>query len=314
MTGLIVASATAAALGVMGAGTFVSGQSPIWTGDVEIDTWSPNLEQLVRIAGGSGGQIGVSIRDLNNEELKGKAATGVVVEDVEADSPAQKAGFRTGDIVVEFDGERVRSARQFTRLVQETPDGRAVKIAVMRNGQKQVLDATPEAGRMAWNFGIDGDRLKEEIERGLREYPRAFPVEPPQFDFRYDDRGPRRFEYRLPEMVMPYMGGRARLGISVQSLTPELEEYFGAKNGGVLVSSVAPDSAAAKAGVKAGDVIATINGRGVNDTGDLMRELRELSGEVTLGVVRDRKEMTLKATLEQPAMRTPRAGSRPGVI
>ena len=263
----------------------------------------------VMVLDGRGAQLGVMVSDVVDAKM-----SGVRIDEVNADSPAQKAGLKEGDIVVEFDGERVRSARQFTRLVQETPDGRAVKIAVMRNGQKQVLDAIPEAGRMTWNFGIDSDRLKEEIERGLREYPRAFPVEPPQFDFRYDDRGPRRFEYRLPEMVMPYMGGRARLGVSVQSLTPELEEYFGAKNGGVLVSSVAPDSAAAKAGVKAGDVIATINGRGVNDTGDLMRELRELSGEVTLGVVRDRKEMTLKATLEQPAMRTPRAGSRPGVI
>lgn len=264
----------------------------------------------VMVLDGRGAQLGVMVSDVADAKT-----SGVRIDEVNPDGPAEKAGLREGDIVVEFDGERVRSARQFTRLVQETPDGRAVKIAVMRNGQKQVLDATPEAGRMTWNFGIDSDRLKEEIERGLREYPREFPVAPPQFDFHYDDRGPRRFEYRLPEMVMPYMGGRARLGVSVQSLTPELEEYFGAKNGGVLVSSVAPDSAAAKAGVKAGDVITTINSRRVNDTGDLMQELRELSGEVTIGVVRDRKEMTLKATLEQPAMRTtPRSGSRPGVI
>ena len=269
---------------------------------------SPSL----RVFEGRGAQLGVMVSDIADAKT-----SGVRIDEVNPDSPAEKAGLREGDIVVEFDGERVRSARQFTRLVQETPDGRAVKIAVMRNGQKQVLDATPEAGRMAWNFGIDSDRLKEEIERGLREYPRPFSVEPPEFEFRYDDRGPRRFEYRLPEMVMPYMGGRARLGVSVQSLTPELEEYFGAKNGGVLVSSVAPDSAAAKAGVKAGDVITTINGRGVNDTGDLLQELRELSGEVTIGVVRDKKAMELKATLDKPkglSPQSPRAGSRPGVV
>ena len=266
----------------------------------------------VMVLDGRGAQLGVMVSDVADAKT-----SGVRIDEVNPDSPAEKAGLREGDIVIEFDGERVRSARQFTRLVQETPDGRAVKIAVMRNGQKQVLDATPEAGRMTWNFGIDSDRLKEEIERGLREYPRAFPVEPPQFDFRYDDRGPRRFEYRLPEMVMPYMGGRARLGVSVQSLTPELEEYFGAKNGGVLVSSVAPDSAAAKAGVKAGDVITTINSRRVNDTGDLAQELRELSGEVTIGVVRDRKAMELKATLDQPrglSPQSPRTRSRPGVV
>ena len=193
------------------------------------------------------------------------------------------------------DGERVRSARQFTRLVQETPDGRTVKIAVLRNGQKQTVDATPEEGRNAWNFQIDGDQIRREIERGLRDLPR----EP--FDFRYDDRGPRRFEYRLPERVMPFMGSRGRLGVSVQSLTPELEEYFGAKNGGVLVSSVAQDSAAAKAGIKAGDVITSINGDPVSDTGDLMRELDGATGELTIVVLRDRKELTLKATLTRPS-------------
>jgi len=184
----------------------------------------------------------------------------------------------------------VRSARQFTRLVQETPDGRTVKIAVMRNGQKQTLDATPE-NRVAMDFGADADRLREEVERSLRE----FRVEPPIF--RYDDRGPRRFEYRLPERVMPFMGSRERLGVTVQSLTPELEEYFGARNGGVLVSSVTPDSAAAKAGLKAGDVIISINGRSVTGSGDLMRELRDLSGDVTVGILRDKQEITLKAVL-----------------
>ena len=63
---------------------------------------------------GTGNRIGVSVRDFNDDEVKaGKATAGIVIEDVEADSPAQKAGFKAGDIVVEFDGERVRSTRQF---------------------------------------------------------------------------------------------------------------------------------------------------------------------------------------------------------
>ena len=96
---------------------------------------------------------------------------------------------------------------------------------------------------------------------------------------------------------MPFMGSRGRLGVTVQSLTPELEEYFGARSGGVLVSSVTPDSAAAKAGLKAGDVITSINGRSVTGSAGLMRELRDLSGEVTVGLLRDKQEMTLKAVL-----------------
>ena len=238
----------------------------------------------VMVLDGRGAQLGVRVGDVDATD-----PAGARIDEVTQDSPAEKAGLKEGDVVVEYDGERVRSARQFTRLVQETPDGRTVKIAVMRDGQKQILEATPE-NRVAWDFGFDAGRLRDEIERGLRE----FRFEPPVFDFRYDDRGPRRFEYRLPERVMP---SRGRLGVTVQSLTPELEEYFGARNGGVLVSSVAQNSAAATAGLKAGDVITSINGRPLNDSGDLMRELSDLSGEVTIAILRDRKELTLKATV-----------------
>ena len=268
-------------------GTFVLGLALAVGGAVSVAAQDRNERRRpnVMILDGRGAQLGVRVSDVDVKD-----PLGVRIDDVDPDSPAEKAGLREGDVVVEFDGERVRSARQFTRLVQETPDGRTVKIAVMRNGQKQTLDATPE-NRVTMDFGVDGDRLREEVERSLRE----FQVEPPIF--RYDDRGPRRFEYRLPERVMPFMGSRGRLGVTVQSLTPELEEYFGARNGGVLVSSVTPDSAAAKAGLKAGDVITAINGRSVTGSGDLMRELRDLTGEVTVGILRDKQELTLKAVL-----------------
>jgi S1-C subfamily serine protease len=236
----------------------------------------------MRVFGPAGGQLGISISD---------TANGVRVDTVHAGTPAEKAGIREGDLVVEFDGERVRSAMQLTRLVHETPEGRQVAVAVMRDGKRQTLQATPEAR------GFDPELLARE----LRELPRQFKVMPPEFNFRYDDR-PRRFEYRVPDgyapdWVVPYMGSRGRLGVTVQSLTPDLEEYFGARNGGALVSSVSQDSAAAKAGIKAGDVITSINGRSVSDSGDLTRELRDLTGEITIVVLRDKKELTLKATL-----------------
>ncbi len=188
-----------------------------------------------------------------------------------SDSPAEKAGLKAGDIVVEYDGERVRSARQFTRLVQETPEGRSVAIGIMRDGKKQTVNATPESGRMTWNFGPDVDRALRDAERGMRAF--RFDVPAPYFDFRFDDRDrdnrePRRFEYRVPQEfrvpVPGYGSRRGRLGVTVQSLTDELEDFFGAKNGGALVSSVSRDSAAAKAGIKAGDVIVSINGNAVS--------------------------------------------------
>src|SRR6187402_2203000 len=172
----------------------------------------------VMVLDGRGAQLGVMVSDLDAKS----ATAGVKIDEVNADSPAEKAGIKAGDIVVDYDGERVRSARQFTRLVQETPDGRSVAIGLMRDGKKQTVNATPEAGRMTWNFGPEMDRALREAERGMRGFRMEIPKE--YFDFRYDDRDrdnrePRRFEYRLPEEFrgFAFPATRGRLGVSVQS-------------------------------------------------------------------------------------------------
>jgi serine protease Do len=259
-------------------------------------------ERNFMVLDGRGSELGAMVSDVDVKS----ATPGVKVDEVHSDSPAEKAGLRAGDIVVDYDGERVRSARQFTRLVQETPEGRSVAIGIMRDGKKQTVKATPEAGRMTWNFGPDVDRALREAERGMRNF--HFEIPPDFHEFRFDDRDrdnrePRRFEYRVPqEFRVPVPGygfGRGRLGVTVQSLTDELEEFFGAKNGGALVSSVSRDSAAAKAGIKAGDVIVSINGNAVSDSGDLMNALEDITGEATIVVLRDKKEMTLKATIDR---------------
>lgn len=279
----------------------------------------PRTDRNVMVLDGRGSQLGVMVSDVDVKTTTG----GVKIDEVNEDSPAEKAGIKVGDVVVEYDGERVRSTRQFTRLVQETPEGRTVAIGLMRDGKKQTVNAVPEAGRMTWNFGPEVDRALREAERGMRGF--RFDVPAPYFDFRFDDRDrdgrePRRFEYRLPDEMMPFIGRpRGRLGVSVQSLTDDLEEYFGAKNGGALVSSVTRESAAAKAGIKAGDVIVSVNGKSVSDADELISELEDISGDVTIVVLRDKKEMTLKATIEaprdsSPRVIRPRAGSRPGLI
>jgi S1-C subfamily serine protease len=305
-------------LGLAGAiGAAVSSlNAQTWTQAVPAEP-GQRADRNMMVLDGRGSQLGVMISDLD-----AKAGTGVRIDEVNEESPAEKAGLKVGDVVVEFDGERVRSARQFTRLVQETPEGKSVAIALLRDGKKQTVNATPENGRMTWNFGPDVERALREAERGTR----AYRFDMPNFEFRLDDRErnrdnrePRYFEYSVPPgnvmpMPMPFMGrSRGRLGVQVQSLTRDLEEYFGATNGGALVSGVTPDSAASKAGIKAGDVIVSINGRGVRDSDDLISELDNITGEATIVVLRDKKEMTLKATIEAPATTKPRAGSRPGV-
>jgi serine protease Do len=247
---------------------------------------------------GRGSAIGVRIRDLEPDEAtkaKLPQAGGALIEDVDEGSPAAKAGLKTGDIVVEFDGERVRSARHFSRLVQETPDGRAVKATVVRDGSRQTVDVQPstDARHTHRDMIIDMPDIEREVERGLRALPRNF-----SFDFDWDAGGVAGF-------------GRGRLGARLQPLTDQLAEYFGAKSG-VLVSSVDDDSAAAKAGLKAGDVITSVNGRTVDDTRDVTEELREAEEgkEVEIGVLRDRKSLMLKAPIPERA-RPARRPTRP---
>jgi S1-C subfamily serine protease len=100
---------------------------------------------------------------------------------------------------------------------------------------------------------------------------------------------------------------RTRLGIVVDDLTPQLAEYFGAKEG-VLVTSVTASSAAERAGLKAGDVITAVNSIPVRSRSEFVRQLRDVrEGDATLGIVRDKKAATVKATIE-PAARASRSG------
>ena len=236
---------------------------------------------------GSGGRIGVSIRDVEASD-KTKSG-GVVIESVDENSPASKAGLKTGDVVVEFDGERVRSVRQFTRLVSETPEGRSVAAAVMRDGQRVTVNVTPESSSNAFRF-FNGDewRAVEPLRRFETVPAPARPARPTT---------PRATPVP-PALERFFWTSGNQLGITIADLEPQLAEYFGTKEG-VLVSSVTADSAAAKAGLKAGDVITSFNGSAVDSPSDLRGRIRDLSGEeFTLGIVRDKKSVTLKGKLE----------------
>ena len=277
-------------------------------------TPAPQVEKPARprvmMLDGRGAQLGVMVEDLNADELKtlGSAPGGVRIEEVDQESPAAKAGLREGDIVIDVDGDRVRSARQFSRLIQETPAGRSVALGIVRDGQRQSISVTLEA--RAFGLGWDSDRIERDFGRSLRELeprlreiePRLRELEPRLREFRYN--GPMDFNF---DLVPGWSSPRSRLGVQVEELTPQLAEYFGAKNGGVLVSSINSGSPAEKAGLKAGDVITSINGDAVRDSEDVIDELRAVEGQdVTIGILREKKESSVKATLEA----RPRTGWR----
>lgn len=97
-------------------------------------------------------------------------------------------------------------------------------------------------------------------------------------------------------------GPRAFLGVSLVDLTPELREHLGAsKESGVLVSSVAEDSPAARAGVRVGDVIVGIDGTDVTSAGTIRRHLRDKkNGDAArLEILRGKQRQSLVATVAE---------------
>jgi serine protease Do len=236
------------------------------------------------------GRLGVSVRDVAADDVKSGQPAGVLIETVTDGSAAEKAGVLKGDVVVDFDGERVRSVRQFTRLVQESVAGRPVAMTVLRNGQRRELTVSPDDATPLRRLGEDVHAMTESL-RGLRVAPRppSPPAPPPP---------PRVWEF--PELEAFIWRGTGSLGITIGDLSPQLAQYFGVTEG-VLVTSVVEDSVAARAGLKAGDVVTAFNGTTVTRPAELRREIQRVrpGEEFTVGVMRDRNAMTLKGKTDE---------------
>ena len=151
----------------------------------------------------SGSFLGVAIQEIDGDrakELKLPEEGGLEVTRVAPDSPAEKAGIKTGDVVTQYNGQRVDGMDQFSRMVRETPAGRDVKIGIVRNGAPQTITA-----RIVARAAISAQLI-----------PQA-PVQD-------------QFEFRFPDMPQSRMTWRSTiLGIEAEGLDGQLAEFFGVK-------------------------------------------------------------------------------------
>ena len=234
--------------------------------------------------------LGIGVRDVDSEvakKLNLKDVRGVEITQVEENSPAAKAGIKDGDVVLEYNGQAVEGGEQLSRLVRETPIGRAVKIGVWRAGSMQTVSATIEASKGPMIIANGGA---------------PFAITTPEIHI------PDVRAFRMPELEQNFPGMIAmagtRLGVMTESLShqEQFAEFLGVKEG-ALVKQVTKNSAAEKAGIKAGDVIVKVEDTSISAAGDITRALREARGKktVTVTVVRSKKEMPITVTLETPA-------------
>lgn len=223
------------------------------------------------------GYLGIHLQSIDAglaEALDRKEDSGVLIRQVEEESPAAKAGLRPGDIVVKLDGETVSTPSDLRRAVRQHDAGDEVKVEYVRHGKSASAKVTlgeAEDDDMS-RMGNMARRFHEGMDRGMH----------------------RARELRVG-------GERGFLGVVTQPLTGQLGEYFGVKeNEGALVAEVVEDSPAAKLGLKVGDVITAVGEESIEDPSDLSEAVRSFEEPATVKItwVRDKKEKSGDAALE----------------
>jgi len=241
----------------------------------------------VWLMGDDSGWLGVEIAEISSDTAKEKKlpeVRGVLVQNVEADSPAAKSGLKENDVVMTFDGQNVEGTVQFRRLVRETPAGRTIALGIIRDGASQTISV---------EIGDRDARAKNQKVRNYFNYemPDLRELTVPNFNF----------HMLSPDETSDWR--QPALGIHAEDLSGQFGSYFGAPDGeGVLVREVRPGTPAEKAGLKAGDVITKVNGKAVKDLRELRAQIRENRDQksVNLAILRKGSEMSLPVAIEKP--------------
>ncbi len=234
----------------------------------------------------SGAYLGVHIGDMTPElaaSLKLNDVGGVVVQSIDHDGPACKAGIRNNDVIVSVAGTKIRNTEQMVELMHGMAAGSSANIAIVRDGQTENIKV------------VLGSR-KNWMTPGAAPAPINTP-------------GAKGFIAPLPSVAFPsdvevplMTPASARRGIVVESLTTQLADFFGVPSGqGVLVRNVQRGSLGATAGLKAGDVIIKIDGQAIRDLADWRRTMNISSGKTAFSIIREKREQVVEMVAPGPA-------------
>lgn len=229
----------------------------------------PVAEQLIQFGRTKRGWLGVRIQSVTEEIAEGLGMDqprGALVAGVTGESPAGAAGIKSGDVIVEFNGQDIDEMRALPRIVAGTGVGKAVPVTVWRKGKLEQFTVT--LGELEKAEKALASSEEQEEEPASRE------------------------------------SDLASLGMKLSPMTDDVRERFSiSTEDGAVVTEVVPDSAAAEKGLRAGDVIIEVNQEAVQGPGDVARrvaEIEERKGRsVLLLVVRGDDRLFVAVRLKQ---------------
>lgn len=237
-----------------------------------------------------------------------KDKIGARIESVTEDGPAAKAGLQSGDIIIRFNGVALGGLKaddddesgpgvKLISLAQKLEPGDTVEVEYRRGSDSRkarIVASDLSSFSMGQGWKMRGPEGRGMVMPRMEGMPRLF------------DGGPGEFRF--------FTRDRFNGGLELADLNPDLGEYFGAKEG-VLVLKTSGDSTVP---LKAGDVIVSIDGRSPKSEAQAQRILRSYeSGETAkIEVIRKQKKLTLTwkpNRQEAPWKVTPRPRRSPPV-
>jgi serine protease Do len=184
--------------------------------------------------------LGIGLQPLDeNLQAYFKQQDGVLVTLVNKDTPAEKAGVKTHDIIVELAGKKVKNRTTLMNMVDSLPPGKPQPMVVMRDGKQVELTVTPQ-------------QMPEGYTPALKSMMKTATPEPAE----------EKTE--------------SKLGISVMTISPEVAQQLGLKDDvkGVVVKNVELGGAAQDAGISRGDVIVSVNQKPVTTPAEFGEALK----------------------------------------
>src|SRR5262249_9070861 len=199
---------------------------------------------------------------------KGADREGVQVRDVAPDSPASRAGLKKGDIITRVDNRQVTSPDELVNLLAQHRPGDKVTFQALRDNQEKILRATldqPSSG--SGQPGREGQRL-------------------------------RTGDASVREISAPFLGV---MTIPTEELSQRWKQRLGLDNEqGLVVVEVIAESPAARAGLRHGDLITSLNQKPVTHQDELSDAIHRagIGGELNMEVMRGQDEKTMDVRLE----------------
>jgi S1-C subfamily serine protease len=236
------------------------------------------------------GYLGINFRDVPDEQaaaLRLQTARGEEVILIDHDGPAAQSGLREHDVLLQINGQPIEGEEQLRRTLRETPAGRWATFLISRDGQQQTISIQladrQTVGQKAW-----------ERHMTVPEPPTpSTPFNRPGF---FGGNVPTTADLPRHGLLGSNILSASYTGALLELIGPQLADFFGAQSG-LLVHSVVPDSPAAAAGLRAGDVVVKIDAVPIVSAADWVKTVHDHRGRpLSVVVLRDKKEQVLTLT------------------